>query len=65
LFNQLSDIRNFGTIIRTAECTNANGIIIPKDGSAPVNAETIKTSAGATFRIPICKVSHIIDAEIK
>jgi len=62
LLDQLSDVRNFGAIIRTAECTGVNGIIIQKEGSAPVNAETIKTSAGAAFKIPICKVSHIKDA---
>lgn len=62
LLDQLSDVRNFGAIIRTAECTGVNGIIIQKNGSAPVNADTIKTSAGAAFKIPICKVDHIKDA---
>jgi 23S rRNA (guanosine2251-2'-O)-methyltransferase len=62
LLDQVSDVRNFGAIIRTAECTGVNGIIIQKSGSAPVNAETIKTSAGAAFKIPICKVDHIKDA---
>ena len=62
VLDQLSDVRNFGAIIRTAECTGVNGIIIQKSGSAPVNAETIKTSAGAAFKVPICKVDHIKDA---
>ncbi|SEE35846.1 23S rRNA (guanosine2251-2'-O)-methyltransferase [Tenacibaculum sp. MAR_2010_89] len=62
LLDQVSDVRNFGAIIRTAECTGVHGIIIQKGGSAPVNAETIKTSAGAAFKIPICKVDHIKDA---
>ena len=62
LLDQLSDVRNFGAIIRTAECTGVHAIIIQKNGSAPVNAETIKTSAGAAFKIPICKVDHIKDA---
>mgnify|MGYP001596514897 FL=1 len=62
LLDQLSDVRNFGAIIRTAECTGVKGIIIQKNGSAPVNAETIKTSAGAAFKIPICKVDHLKDA---
>jgi len=62
LLDQLSDVRNFGAIIRTAECTGVHGIIIQKNGSAPVNAETIKTSAGAAFKIPICKVDYIKDA---
>lgn len=62
VLDQLSDVRNFGAIIRTAECTGVHGIIIQKTGSAPVNADTIKTSAGAVFNVPICKVDHIKDA---
>ena len=62
ILDQISDVRNFGAIIRTAECAGVNGIIIQKNGSAPVNAETVKTSAGAAFKMPICKVDHIKDA---
>ena len=62
LLDQISDVRNFGAIIRTAECTGVNGIIIQKKGGAPVNGDTIKTSAGAVFKVPICKVAHIKDA---
>ena len=62
ILDQISDVRNFGAIIRTAECTGVNGIIIQQSGSAPINAETIKTSAGAAFKMPICRVSHIKDA---
>jgi len=62
ILDQLSDVRNFGAIIRTAECTGVHGIIIQKKGGAPVSADTVKTSAGAIFKIPICKVDHIKDA---
>lgn len=62
MLDQLSDARNFGAIIRTAECCGVHGIIIPKHGSAPVNGDTIKTSAGAVFNVPICKVEHMKDA---
>ncbi|HTO36055.1 MAG TPA: 23S rRNA (guanosine(2251)-2'-O)-methyltransferase RlmB [Flavobacterium sp.] len=62
MLDQLSDARNFGAIIRTAECTGVNGIIIPKHGAAPVNGDTVKTSAGAVFNVPICKVGHLKDA---
>ncbi len=62
LLDQLSDVRNFGAIIRTAECTGVHGIIIQKKGGAPINGDTIKTSAGAVFKMPICKVDHIKDA---
>lgn len=62
ILDQLSDARNFGAIIRTAECTGVHGIIVQKTGSAPVNGDTVKTSAGAVFNVPICKVDHIKDA---
>lgn len=62
ILDQLSDARNFGAIIRTAECTGVDGIIVQKQGSAPVNGDTVKTSAGAVFNVPICKVDHIKDA---
>ena len=62
LLDQISDVRNFGAIIRTAECTGVDGIIIQKKGGAPVNGDTIKTSAGAVFKLPLCQVDHIKDA---
>lgn len=62
LLDQLSDVRNFGAIIRTAECTGVDGIIIQKKGAAPVTSDTIKTSAGAAFNVPIAKVDHLKDA---
>ena len=62
LLDKISDVRNFGAIIRTAECTGVDGIIIQNQGNAPVSADTIKTSAGAAFKVPVCKVDHIKDA---
>ena len=62
LLDQITDARNFGAIIRTAECTGVHAIIVQNKGGAPVNADTVKTSAGAVFNIPLIKVSHIKDA---
>lgn len=62
LLDKISDVRNFGAIIRTAECTGVHGIVIQKQGNAPISADTIKTSAGAAFKMPICKVDHLKDA---
>lgn len=62
LLDQLTDVRNFGAILRTAECTGVDAVIIPSQGSAPLNADAIKTSAGAAFKLPICKVNHLLDA---
>lgn len=62
LLDEIDDVRNFGAIIRTAECCGVDAIIIPHKGSAPITADTVKTSAGAIFNVPICKVDHIKDA---
>lgn len=62
VLDQISDVRNFGAILRTAECTNVNAVIIQKKGGAPVSGDTVKTSAGAIYNVPICKVDHIKDA---
>lgn len=55
----VTDVRNFGAIARTAECTGADAIIIPDRGSVGVTADAIKTSAGALHRLPVCRVSSI------
>jgi len=62
ILDQVSDVRNVGAILRTASCTNVSGVIIPKTGSAPLNEDTVKTSAGGIFEVPIAKVDHIKDA---
>ena len=62
LLDQITDVRNFGAIIRTAECTGVDGIVVQNQGSAPLNADAIKTSAGAAFKVPICRVDHLKDA---
>jgi len=62
LLDGISDVRNLGAIIRTAACTGVDGIILPVSGSAPVTADTIKTSAGAVFNLPMAKTPHIKDA---
>ncbi|WP_318311986.1 23S rRNA (guanosine(2251)-2'-O)-methyltransferase RlmB [Flagellimonas crocea] len=62
LLDGVSDVRNFGAIIRTAECCGVHGIIVPKNGAAPITDDTVKTSAGAAFNVPITKVDHLKDA---
>ena len=62
VLDEVSDVRNFGAILRTAECVGVHAVIVPDKGSAPVNADTVKTSAGAVFNIPLIKVAHLKDA---
>ena len=51
----ITDVRNFGAIARTCEVAGVDAIVIPAKGSVTVNADAIKTSAGALLKIPVCK----------
>jgi 23S rRNA (guanosine2251-2'-O)-methyltransferase len=55
ILDGITDVRNFGAIGRTAECAGVHGIIIPMQGSAQINEEAVRTSAGALLRIPVCR----------
>ncbi len=59
VFDGVTDVRNFGGIARSAECAGVHGLIAPLKNSAPVNADAIKTSAGALNKIPVCRVGSI------
>ena len=62
LLDQITDTRNLGAIIRSASATGVDGIILPQTGSARINSDAIKTSAGAIFSVPLAKVDHLKDA---
>ncbi len=55
----ITDIRNLGAAARTAECAGADGILIPAYGSAQVNEDAIRASAGALLRLPVCRVQNL------
>jgi 23S rRNA (guanosine2251-2'-O)-methyltransferase len=55
LLDGVSDVRNFGAIARSAECAGVHAMVIPSSGSAAINADALKTSAGALHRIPVCR----------
>jgi len=59
--DNLTDVRNFGAIGRTAECLGIDAIIIPSKNSVRVTEDAIKTSAGALYNIPICKEDNLVD----
>lgn len=59
MLDGVSDVRNFGAIARSAECAGADGLILPAKGGAAINADAIKTSAGALLRIPTSKVTNL------
>lgn len=60
--DRITDVRNFGAIARTADCCGVDAIVIPKNDSAPVSADAVRTSTGALLEVPVCKVSHMKDA---
>ena len=62
ILDNITDTKNFGAIVRSSECLGVNGIIISKTGSSPINGDTIKSSSGAIFNLPIYKLDHIKDA---
>ncbi|HIY75534.1 MAG TPA: 23S rRNA (guanosine(2251)-2'-O)-methyltransferase RlmB [Candidatus Sphingobacterium stercorigallinarum] len=55
MLDGVTDVRNMGAIARTAECAGVHGIIVPKRGAAEINPDAIKTSAGALYKIPVCR----------
>lgn len=62
LLDGITDVRNMGAIARTAECAGVDAMVIPLKGSAMINAEAIKTSAGALYKIPVCRTASIKEA---
>ncbi len=59
VLDQITDVRNFGAIARSAECGGVDAIIIPEKGMARIGADAVKTSAGALYYVPICKTKNL------
>ncbi len=59
LLDGVSDVRNLGAIIRSAVCMNVQAIVVPDKGSAQIGNDAVKTSAGAIFKIPICRTPNL------
>ncbi len=62
ILDSIQDTHNLGAILRTADCSGVDGVIITKHNSAPVNATVVKTSAGATEHVKICSVNNLAQA---
>ena len=58
----VTDVRNFGAIARTCECAGVNCIVIPERNSVSVNADAVKTSAGALNYLPVCRERNLVKA---
>ncbi|MGA0048217.1 MAG: 23S rRNA (guanosine(2251)-2'-O)-methyltransferase RlmB [Flavobacteriaceae bacterium] len=61
LLDGITDTRNFGAILRTSAAVGVDAVFIPTSGSAPLNGDVVKTSAGGAFSVPIAKVPHLKD----
>ena len=59
ILDSIQDPQNFGSLIRSAYCCGATGIIFPKDRAATVTGAVAKTSSGAIEYIPLCRVVNI------
>ncbi|MFK7807555.1 MAG: 23S rRNA (guanosine(2251)-2'-O)-methyltransferase RlmB [Saprospiraceae bacterium] len=59
LLDGVTDVRNFGSIARSAECCGVDAIVIPEKGTARINSDALKTSAGALGKIPVCRETSI------
>ena len=59
ILDRITDVRNFGAIVRTAECAGVDAIIVPAKGAAQIGSDSVKTSAGALHHVPICKVGSL------
>jgi 23S rRNA (guanosine2251-2'-O)-methyltransferase len=58
----VTDPHNLGAVVRSAEVLGAHGVIIPERGAAPVTGAVVKASAGATERVNVARVSHLLGA---
>lgn len=55
MLDRITDVRNFGAIVRTAECAGVHALVIGEKGNAPITSDAMKTSAGALNHLPICR----------
>ena len=59
MLDRITDVRNFGAIVRSAACAGVHGVIIPSQGAAQINPDAVKTSAGGMFETAICKEQNL------
>lgn len=55
----ITDVRNFGAIARSCACAGVHAVVLPQTGSVSVNADAIKTSAGALYHLPVCRERNL------
>ena len=59
ILDRITDVRNFGGIVRSAECAGVDAVVIPNQNSAKISSDALKTSAGALYRMPVCRALNL------
>ena len=59
ILDEIQDPHNVGAILRSAECSGVNGVILTKHHSATITSTVSKTSAGAIEHLKICQVNNL------
>ena len=59
ILDRITDVRNFGGIVRSAECAGVDAVVIPNKNSAKISSDALKTSAGALYRMPVCRALNL------
>jgi 23S rRNA (guanosine2251-2'-O)-methyltransferase len=59
ILDEIQDPHNVGAILRSAECSGVNGVILTKHNSATITSTVTKVSAGATEHLKICQVNNL------
>lgn len=60
VLDRVTDVRNFGAIVRTAECAGIDAIVVPTRGAAQISSDAMKTSAGALNHVAICRTNNVL-----
>lgn len=59
LLDGIEDPHNLGAILRTADAVGADGVLLPRHHSVPLNATVAKTSAGAIEYVPVARIGNV------
>jgi 23S rRNA (guanosine2251-2'-O)-methyltransferase len=61
ILDKITDVRNIGAIVRSAECAGVDAIVLPLKGGAQLNEDAVKSSCGALLKVPICRHSNLVE----
>ncbi|WP_458526706.1 23S rRNA (guanosine(2251)-2'-O)-methyltransferase RlmB [Onishia taeanensis] len=62
ILDGVTDVHNFGACLRSADAAGVDGVIVPKDKAAPLNATVRKVACGAAESVPVYQVTNLARA---